>query len=96
MTSVYGPQGWNPREAAAECVADLDHEGMVERGRAMWEALGSQPHPDEFWNIVAPLVHALAAKDPDEVGYGKGFSAATACEQLMHEVQLYRERGDIP
>ena len=96
MTTIYGPQGWDARQAAEEESEGYDLSGVIERGREMWAALGYCPCADDFWDVVAPMMYAVAVQSPDEAGYGKGFSAATACEQLMHEIQFFRERRVLP
>jgi len=96
MSSIYGPQNWNSREAAEVGLENLDLEGVVAHGNELWARLGVEPHADEFWDIVAPLVHALAAEGAENAGYGSGFSAATACEQLMHEIALGNRSRDRP
>ena len=78
---------------AADSCCDVDEREVVELGQELWERLGEEPHADAFWDVIAPLVHALAAREPEEAGYGPGFSAATACEQPMHEVGLRHGRG---
>lgn len=88
MTTIYGPKDWDAREAAECGLQDLQKQAVIEHGNKHWNRLGEQPHADAFWNVVAPLVHALATDGAGEAGFGEDFSAATACEQLMHEIAL--------
>lgn len=66
----------------------LDLQDHIAHGERLWAMLGEEPHADAFWDVVSPLVHALAAKGATKAGYGEGFSATTACEQLMHEIAI--------
>lgn len=88
MKSIYGPPSWNAREEAEAGLEGLDLQGCVARGNRLWAQSGEEMRADNFWNVVAPLVHALAADGAEYAGFGEGFSAATACEQLMHEIAL--------
>lgn len=93
MRSIYGPPSWNARAAAETSYRELELQEVVARGKELWAKLGEQPHADTFWDVVAPLVHALAAEGATKAGYVGGFSAATACEQLMHEIAFGHQAG---
>ena len=94
MKTTYGPEDWNPRECAEEAIENLDLDNMIEDGRRKWTELNNYPHADTFWDVIAPMVYALAA-EPD-AGYEPNFSTATACEQLMHEIAIIQERSKTP
>jgi hypothetical protein len=88
MMSNYGPPNWNAREEAKAGLEGLDLQGSVALGNKLWAQSSEEMCADNFWNVVAPLVHALAAGGAEGADFGDGFSAATACEQLMHEIAL--------
>ncbi len=95
MMSIYGPPNWNACEDAQAGFEGLDLQAHIARGKRLWAMLGEDPHADTFWDVVAPLVHALAAAGAEDAGYGEGFSAATACEQLMHEIAIAHRQEEL-
>ena len=94
MTAIYGPAHWKAKEAGINQAIDEDRiQNSVEWGRVLWALTGEEPTADTFWDVIAPMMIALAAESPEKAGYGEGFNAASALEQLMHEIAHYREQA---
>lgn len=96
MTPIYGPPIWNAREDADASLERTNLQGPVARDKEFWAKLGEEPYAGTFCDVVAPLVHALAAEGPIEVEYDGGSLAVTACEQLMHAFALGHQLGELP